>query len=130
MKNNSNINKKWRNRNPEKVKAHIAINNAVRYGKLKKLPCQECGDIKSQAHHSDYSKPLDILWVCQKCHKKIHHPIELRASKRKKVITIKESIKAKAKELKEAGLTYQKIADTLKTSKATVYKAVNNTDYS
>lgn len=60
-------------RNPEKYKARNAIKNAVRDGKVKRLPCQFCGSAKSQAHHTDYSKPLDVLWMCFKCHRERGH---------------------------------------------------------
>jgi len=33
-----------------------------------KLPCQVCGDDKSEAHHEDYSRPLDVVWLCHKHH--------------------------------------------------------------
>lgn len=58
---------------PEKYKARMAVGNAVRDGRLKKLPCDVCGDVESQAHHHDYSKPLDVRWLCFKCHREIEH---------------------------------------------------------
>lgn len=56
----------------EKTRAHKTVGNAVKSGKLEKLPCEECGDVKSEAHHDDYSKPLDVRWLCRKCHRKHH----------------------------------------------------------
>lgn len=56
-----------RQKNPEKYKARTAVNNALRDGRLKKEPCR-CGEVKVQAHHDDYSKPLDVRWVCRRCH--------------------------------------------------------------
>lgn len=36
--------------------------------------CQDCGrDQSVQAHHEDYHKPLDVLWLCQPCHLRRHH---------------------------------------------------------
>lgn len=63
---------KWRAQNPEKWAAHIAVNNAVRAGKLQREPCLFCGDTKTHAHHTDYSKPLLVRWVCAKCHHRMH----------------------------------------------------------
>lgn len=35
---------------------------------LVKSPCSICGDLKSKAHHDDYAKPLDVIWLCRKHH--------------------------------------------------------------
>lgn len=67
--------KAWVQRNPHKKAAYNSVSNAVRDGKLKKEPCSECGSEKSQAHHEDYSKPLDVKWLCIKCHAD-HHKSE------------------------------------------------------
>lgn len=66
-------NLRWIESNPEKRKAQHAANNAVRDGKLKKQPCQVCGTWKRvQKHHEDYSKPLDVQWLCPKHHAEAH----------------------------------------------------------
>lgn len=57
---------------PEKRKAYYAVHNATARGKIKKMPCEVCGEVKSEAHHHDYSKPLDVMWVCRKHHADIH----------------------------------------------------------
>lgn len=62
-----------RERFPGKCRARQAVNNAVRDGRMKKLPCQECGDPKSQAHHHDYRKKLEVTWMCFKCHREKAH---------------------------------------------------------
>lgn len=62
----------WRRRNAEKVRAMGAVRNAVRDGRLHKEPCRYCGDTEVEAHHPDYSKPLEVVWVCGKHHKMIH----------------------------------------------------------
>jgi hypothetical protein len=66
--------KAWINNNPEKRRAHHAVNNAVRDGRLiKPDECSRCGTRTSiQGHHRDYSKPLDVVWVCSLCHRRIH----------------------------------------------------------
>ena len=64
--------KKRRDKYPEKYKAHCAVNNALRDGRLTKQPCVICGSDKSEAHHYDYSKPLDIFWLCRKHHLQLH----------------------------------------------------------
>lgn len=59
---------------PKKYKAHTAVNNAIRSGKLKReTSCTNCdyvGDI--HAHHDDYNFPLSVRWLCAPCHKKWH----------------------------------------------------------
>lgn len=59
-------------RNPEKQKARTAVGNAIRDGRLRRLPCEVCGIEKTQAHHEDYSKPLDVRWLCFRCHRAEH----------------------------------------------------------
>ena len=62
-----------RARSPEKTRARNAVSNALRDGRLARLPCQHCGNPRSQAHHHDYSKPLDVEWLCFKCHREHAH---------------------------------------------------------
>lgn len=58
--------------NPEKYRARTAVNNAVRDGRLVRQPCEGCGSRKVHAHHEDYSKPLDVRWLCAFCHGLAH----------------------------------------------------------
>lgn len=64
---------KWKTGNKDKTKAHAEVRNAIRRGDIKRLPCEICGEIKSQAHHHDYSKPLDVKFLCSLHHKEEHH---------------------------------------------------------
>lgn len=66
-------NKTYRERYPEKRRAHIAAGNAIRDGRLVPQPCVMCGEEdKPHAHHDDYSKPLEVRWLCQACHIAYH----------------------------------------------------------
>lgn len=67
--------KKWIENNKEKRDAHNAVLLALYHGTLKKQPCESCGEISAQAHHDDYSKPLDVRWLCSSCHA-AHHKSE------------------------------------------------------
>jgi len=60
----------WQRDNPEKVKAQNAVGNAVRDGRLTKPKCCEiCGkEEKLHGHHTDYSNPLIVVWLCVGCH--------------------------------------------------------------
>lgn len=65
-----------RKADPEKRAKHIircAVGAAVRHGKLRRLPCEVCG-AQAHAHHDDYSRPLDVRWLCPMHHKQHHHP--------------------------------------------------------
>lgn len=62
----------YRARFPLADKARAAVGRAVRSGKLKKLACEFCGREDVHAHHKDYSRPLDVIWLCPKCHHRLH----------------------------------------------------------
>lgn len=66
------VNRRWDDRNPEKKAAHIAVHNAIRDGRLVRQPCEVCETVTVHAHHDDYSKPLDVRWLCVK-HHGVHH---------------------------------------------------------
>lgn len=59
---------------PERKRAAVAVNNAVRDGRLVKQPCQVCGGLKVEGHHEDYSKPLEVVWLCRRHHMERHYP--------------------------------------------------------
>lgn len=67
------INREYRQRNREKLRGHNAVQVALRSGKIRRLACEACGNEKSEAHHDDYSKPLEVRWLCSVCHNKVHH---------------------------------------------------------
>src|SRR5260370_38957482 len=53
-------------------KAQSAVARAVKSGKLIQRPCEKCGNPKSEGHHPDYEKPLEVVWLCSKHHKLVH----------------------------------------------------------
>lgn len=60
---------KYRVGHPIRYKATNAVNNAIRDGRLKKEACVICGCEESvHGHHPDYSKPLEVIWLCP-----VHH---------------------------------------------------------
>lgn len=64
--------KKWRDAYPEAIRAHNAVNNGIRGGTVfRPDSCSICGKVgRLDGHHPDYTKPLDVVWLCQVCHKK------------------------------------------------------------
>lgn len=62
-------------RHPEKHAARAQVRNAIRDGRLQRQPCEACGK-KAQAHHDDYTKPLEVRWLCPRDHS--DHHIALR----------------------------------------------------
>ena len=71
-KKRAQLDKKCALLHPEKYKARYMAKNAITQGKLKRKSCQVCGEENAQAHHEDYSKPLDITWLCFKHHIEVH----------------------------------------------------------
>ena len=64
--------RRWESVNPEKKLAHRAVAYAKRCGELVPQPCEVCGLEKVEAHHDDYSKPLDVRWLCRTHHRQWH----------------------------------------------------------
>lgn len=61
----------WRAKHPDRLAAHEKVRLALRNGQLRQLPCLVCGE-KSEGHHPDYSRPLDVVWLCPAHHKQAH----------------------------------------------------------
>lgn len=58
----------------KQAQANHAVHSAITGGELVRSEvCSECG-VKSatDAHHDDYSKPLDVRWLCRRCHVNFH----------------------------------------------------------
>lgn len=64
----------WQKRNREKCRAHWHRWKAERNGLLiRPAHCELCGAMVSlHAHHTDYSRPLDVEWFCSRCHGEWH----------------------------------------------------------
>lgn len=59
-----------------KRKAIDAANNAEKFGKIKKQPCEVCDSPDVHKHHDDYSKPLEVRWFCRRHHEELHHGVK------------------------------------------------------
>jgi hypothetical protein len=53
--------------------AHSKVSHALDKGILERKPCEMCGTTAwVHAHHDDYRKPLDVMWLCPVHHKARH----------------------------------------------------------
>lgn len=74
-------NRLWNTANREKYLAHKAVEYAIKSGKLNRQPCERCGTSeKVQAHHEDYSKRLEVNWLCPLHHKQRHAELALSST--------------------------------------------------
>jgi hypothetical protein len=64
--------RKTRKQFPEKYLARTIVSNAIKCGKIARQPCVKCGAIDAQAHHPDYTQPLNVVWLCFAHHREIH----------------------------------------------------------
>ena len=65
------IKRQW-HRYPERMSARLAVTHALQSGRLRKLPCAVCGSKRVHAHHPDYSRKLDVVWLCSRHHREHH----------------------------------------------------------
>jgi hypothetical protein len=65
--------KVWRTKNAVKARAEQILNEAIKAGLVERKPCVECGKLKTDAHHADYSKPLEVEWLCRVHHYRRHY---------------------------------------------------------
>jgi hypothetical protein len=61
----SAINETWK-------QANLKVTQALRNGVLVRKACEICGNEKADAHHNDYSLPLEIMWLCRSHHRQFH----------------------------------------------------------
>ena len=64
----------WRQSHPKECKAHEQLRKAVSKGEIVRPDsCEKCRRrVRLYGHHTDYSKPLKVVWVCGSCHKLLH----------------------------------------------------------
>lgn len=53
-------------------RAHVRVKSALKRGLLQRLPCEICGSETVEAHHDDYTKPLEVRWLCLEHHRAWH----------------------------------------------------------
>lgn len=62
-------------RNPHKIAARQMVRCAIVCGVLVKKACERCENSKAEAHHDDYTKPLEVKWLCHRCHRIRHQEL-------------------------------------------------------
>lgn len=117
-----------------KFEARRLVQAAIYHGALKRLPCIVCGSLRAHGHHPDYSKPLEVVWLCIHCHNREHVLIKyglssalpvfkpcsassqtklrLQAPRKRKVSRVEELLRTGMRPLKiaqECGLSPQRI---------------------
>lgn len=72
----------WSKKNRHKRNANLKVSRAIMRGTIKReYNCSKCNsDIRIEAHHEDYEKPLEVIWLCSKCHHARHK--EMKEEKR------------------------------------------------
>lgn len=77
--------RKYHDKEPEGRAARIALGNAVRDGRVVKPDgCERCGEARRiHGHHEDYSKPLEVVWLCAPCHGARHREINAERRQQK-----------------------------------------------
>lgn len=70
---------RWQKSHPEKFRAQAVVHRMLNRGELvKPAQCSQAGDTsvlhtdRIVAHHPDYSKPNEVVWLCQRCHTRLH----------------------------------------------------------
>lgn len=66
---------RWQNNNPKARWAHVCLASALRRG----LVHRDCGELKVDGHHTDYDRPMLVVWLCRR-----HHIAEHRRLKAKR----------------------------------------------
>jgi hypothetical protein len=64
--------KEWWEKNRDRLRVKERVKYSLKVGKLVKTPCMVCGEVKVEGHHPDYSRPLEVVWLCRAHHKEIH----------------------------------------------------------
>lgn len=57
---------------PERLRAHGRVKYEIERGRMVRKPCEMCGSPETEAHHPDYSKPLEVAWLCLRHHREVH----------------------------------------------------------
>jgi len=67
----------------ERRAIHFQVSLAIQRGELvRSRHCESCGRrTRTQGHHDDYTKPLEVRWLCSSCHVRLHAGLPLLPDK-------------------------------------------------
>ena len=65
---------------PRPSRCRVKVMRALERGRLKRSPCEACGDPNTEGHHDDYDKPLEVRWLCRSCHRDLHEKMKKEVS--------------------------------------------------
>jgi hypothetical protein len=56
-----------------KARCRSVVHDALASRRIVQQPCERCGSVEHiEAHHEDYTKPLEIIWLCRTHHRALH----------------------------------------------------------
>lgn len=55
-----------------KANARAYLNVYIKRGLVLRQPCSVCENPIAEGHHNDYTKPLEVIWLCRNCHMDFH----------------------------------------------------------
>lgn len=82
--------RRWAREHKDQVNAMMRINKYIKSGLVSRKPCEICGETKSHAHHDDYTRPLNVRWLCPVHHKEWHQHNEPKKGEVNKELTKKD----------------------------------------
>lgn len=83
----------WSTGKKIKFRCKSVVYQAIKSGRLIKQPCEVCGKSPAEGHHPDYTKPLQVKWLCRIHHLEVHANREKKPKKRRIYISTKRDKK-------------------------------------
>lgn len=65
----------WVIANRDKYNAQQKVARAIKNKSIiRPAACENCsrGETRIYGHHQDYTRPLDVNWLCGRCHRRVH----------------------------------------------------------
>lgn len=77
-----NTMRKWLFKNRKKAIAHGAVKQALKHKVLEIQPCRDCNSTSVMAHHPDYDRVFDVIWLCPQHHVDEHKKLAILEGKK------------------------------------------------